>query len=131
MSFPFIDKTSSYQQAIGYYDSDGELMTAITAVNRHVAYVSGGYTMAMYSGNTPINGLAVTAVTAFGLTSISKVLAGLNATGTPTTTGAFVFASVTGGTSVTIGLYTQSGVAVTAAIATGLIISILAVGTPA
>jgi hypothetical protein len=130
MSFPFVDKTSSYQQAVGYYDSDGELMTAITAVNRMMSFVSGGYKMSMYSANTPINGLAVTAVTAFGLTSISYVLAGLNATGTPTTTGAFVFASVTGGTSVTIGLYTQSGVAVTAGVATGLIISIMAVGTP-
>jgi len=131
MSFPFVDKTSSYQQAVGYYDTAGELMTAITAVNRMMSFVSGGYKMSMYSADLPVNGLAVTAVTAFGLTSVSYVIAGLNATGTPTTTGATVFASVTGGTSVTFTIMNTTGALVTAGLATGLILSVLAVGTPA
>lgn len=129
MSYPFVDKTSSYQQAAGYYDTNGELMTAITAVNRHVAMATGGYTQAFYTAQTPINGLAVTAGTAFGLTTISYILATVNATGTPTSTGVTVAAAVTGGTSVTFSLYNCTGVAISAGIATGLILSVMAVGT--
>ena len=111
MSFPFIDKTSAYQQAIGFMNTSGEIF-------------------ATYQADTPINGLAVTSVTSLGLSAVSFVIAAANATGTPTSTGVTIVASVTGGTSITFAVHDSSGVAVTAGLATGLKLAVLAFGTP-
>jgi hypothetical protein len=74
--------------------------------------------------------LAVTSVTALGLSSVSFVQASMNGSGAITSTGVSVIATITGGTSITFNLYNSTGVAVTAGIATGLILSVFAIGTP-
>lgn len=111
MSFPFVDKTSSYQQAVGFMNTSGEIYST-------------------YKVDLPVNGLAITSVTALGLESVSFVQATLNNTGVPTSTGCSVLAAVTAGTSITFAIHDCTGVAVTAAKATGLILTVLAFGTP-
>ncbi len=111
MSFPFIDKTSAIQQAAGFMNTSGEIF-------------------ATYSLDTPYNGLAITSVTSLGLSSVSFVMATLGVTGTPTATGATVRAAVTGGTSITLNIYNSTGVVVSTDTCTGLILKILAFGTP-
>lgn len=113
MSFPFIDKTSAIQQAVGFMNTSGEIFATYES-----------------SSTSAADGFAITSVTALGLSAVSFVYATLNATGTPTTTGATVYATITGGTSITFTIMNTTGVMVTAGAATGLKLSVLAFGTP-
>jgi hypothetical protein len=114
MSFPFIDKTSSYQQAVGFMNTSGEVIShkQITTT----AYVG--------------HGLSVTSVTSLGLSAISFLIATIEVTGTPVSTGVILTPTITGGTSITFNMYDSTGALVTAGLSTGLAINLLAYGTP-
>jgi len=90
MAYPLMDKTSSYIAAYGFYDSSGEIMSPITAINRGVDAFS-GVTVTTAATNKLIygsasrkmeftaisvyNGLVLTSVTALGLASVANVWA--------------------------------------------------------
>jgi len=126
-------------QAIGYYDSDGVLMTGITAVNASVSAIS-GVTLSAAVINKLIYGsasrclqcttvsvydtLALTCVTALGLTAVSQVWA------TPASGGTCIFLNVwaTQATAITFKAWLMAGSAVTAG--TAQPINLFALGTP-
>ena len=139
MSFPFIDKTSAYLQSIGYYDSDGVLMTGITAVNASVSAVS-GVTLAASTVNKMIYGsasrkLEFTAVSIYDTFTLqASVALNLTAINTvwavPASGGTSIFLNVwaTQGTQITFRAYLAAGSAVTAGSAQP--VNLFGLGTP-
>lgn len=86
--------------------------------------------MGFYSAALPTNGLAITCATALGITSVAYVFATILNTGTPTTTGATVHPVIdANSTAITFNIYAIDGTAVTAGIATGLVLNVMAIGT--
>ena len=144
MSFPFIDKTSAYLQAIGYYDSDATLMTGITAVNGMVSAVS-GVSLAASTINKVIygsasrqvqftaisiwNGLVLTGTTALGLSAVNTVWARVANVSGVMTTDIWLNVWATQGTAITFKAVYSTGANVATADARG--VNLFGMGSPA
>lgn len=139
MAYPFLDKTSSYVEAYGFYDSSGEVMSPITAINRAVSAAS-GVTIAVSSINNMIYGsasriLQFTAISIYdGEATQASVALNLTAINTvwvqPTSGGTSMFLNVwaTQTTQITFRVYLAAGSAVTAG--TAQPVYLFGLGTP-
>lgn len=143
MSFPFIDKTSSYFAAYGYYDSSGEVMSPITAINRGVNAFS-GVTVTTAATNKLVfgsasrkvqftaisiyNGFVLTSVTALGLASVEKVWANFAQVSSLMTTDIWMNVWATQGTAITFKAVYSTGANV--AVADAWKVNLYGLGTP-